>query len=157
MKIFSILLLSFLAFGVYAQETIPASAGEATGSGGTSSYTVGQIVYKTDVGTNGSVSNGVQQPYEISIVSVNEVEFAVDLLVYPNPTNEFVKLILDTERSRSVKTIYQLYDLSGKLIESKIISSNETKINMQSLKASTYFLKVEQNEKELKTFKIVKN
>ena len=53
-----------------AQEAIPATGGEASGSGGSASYTVGQVVYTTNVGTNGnSVAEGVQQPYEISVVT----------------------------------------------------------------------------------------
>ena len=37
-----------------AQEAVPASGGEAGGSGGSVSYTVGQVVYTTKTGTNGN-------------------------------------------------------------------------------------------------------
>ncbi|MFT5216444.1 MAG: hypothetical protein ACI83H_001567, partial [Glaciecola sp.] len=30
---------------IYSQQTIPATGGDATGSGGSSSYSVGQLVY----------------------------------------------------------------------------------------------------------------
>ena len=53
--------------GLHAQETVPATGGDATRAGGSSSYTLGQVVYTTNTGTNGSVAQGVQQPYEISI------------------------------------------------------------------------------------------
>ena len=53
--------------GLHAQENTTAAGGEATGSGGTASYSVGQVVYTTVTGTNGSVAQGVQHPYEISI------------------------------------------------------------------------------------------
>ncbi|MFT7299094.1 MAG: hypothetical protein ACI9WO_001916 [Sphingobacteriales bacterium] len=46
--------------GLQAQETVPATGGEATGNGGSSSYTVGQVVYTTNTGTNGSVAQGSQ-------------------------------------------------------------------------------------------------
>jgi hypothetical protein len=51
---------------VHAQESINASGGEATGSEGTVSYSVGQVFYSTfsDQG-NGSISEGVQQNLEI--------------------------------------------------------------------------------------------
>ena len=45
---------------MYSQETIPASGGAAIGSGGTSSYSVGQLVYTTNTGS-GTVTQGVQQ------------------------------------------------------------------------------------------------
>ena len=52
---------------------------------------------------------------------------------------------------------FQLYDISGKLIESrKIISRTET-IAMANLASATYFLKVTNNNNEVKTFKIIKN
>ncbi len=49
------------------QSTIPTTGSTASGSGGTATYTVGQITYKTFSGTNGTVAQGVQQPYEISV------------------------------------------------------------------------------------------
>ena len=59
--------------GLHAQESVNSSGGEATGTGGTASYSVGQVVYTTATGTNGSVAQGVQQPYEISTtVGINE-------------------------------------------------------------------------------------
>ena len=55
-----------------AQEGINVTGANASGSGGSASYTVGQMVYQTNTGTNGSVAEGVQQPYEISIVTAIE-------------------------------------------------------------------------------------
>ena len=49
------------SFCANAQDAIPATGGDATGSGGSASYTVGQIGYTTNTGTNGSVAEGVQQ------------------------------------------------------------------------------------------------
>lgn len=50
-----------------AQQTVPATGGIATGSGGTVSYTVGQAVYTTQTGSGGTITQGVQQPFEIWI------------------------------------------------------------------------------------------
>lgn len=52
----------------YAQQASTASGGNASGSGGSASYSVGQTAYTVSNG-NGSVSQGVQQPFEISIVT----------------------------------------------------------------------------------------
>ena len=70
----------------HGQTTATTSGGEASGSGGTATYTVGQVVYHTHSGTNGSVAEGVQQPYEISVVTGIE-ETAISLInisAYPN-------------------------------------------------------------------------
>ena len=82
-----------LITGLNAQETIPASGGEASGSGGSVSYTIGQLVYSTITGTNdNSIAQGVQQPYEISIVSgiAEADEINLKILAYPNPVTDFL-------------------------------------------------------------------
>ena len=59
-----ILFLLLLGFGLtaQAQQATTATGGDATGSGGSAAYSVGQIVYTTHTGTTGSVAQGVQQP-----------------------------------------------------------------------------------------------
>ncbi len=66
-----LVLLSFIASLSFslAQEVIPASGGNATGSGGSVSYSAGQVFYLTHEGTTGSVNEGAQQPYEISAIT----------------------------------------------------------------------------------------
>ena len=56
MKKLNLTLIFLCAFQLsYAQETVPSAGGNATGTGGTSSYTVGQLVYTTNASTSGSV------------------------------------------------------------------------------------------------------
>ena len=140
--------------GLHAQETIPATGGEAIGTGGTASYSVGQVVYTTNTGTNGSVAQGVQQPYEISTtVGINETSIILEMSVYPNPTNNYLTLKVED----NANLIYQLIDLQGKVIENKKVNSNSTTITMEALPKSTYFLTVTDNKNTVKTFKIIKN
>ncbi|NQY09263.1 MAG: T9SS type A sorting domain-containing protein [Flavobacteriales bacterium] len=139
-----------------AQETVPATGGEATGEGGTSSYSVGQITYTTDNGTNGSVAKGVQQPYEISIVTgIEATNINLELSVYPNPTTDRLTLAVKDTELNNLK--FQLYDLSGKLIQQDQLRDQSTQISMQSLSAGTYLLKVSDNTKTIKIFKIIRN
>jgi hypothetical protein len=145
-----------------AQNAIPASGGNASGSGGTASYSVGQVVYTTNTGTNGSVAQGVQQPYEISIVTGidNFLNINLSCKAYPNPAT--THLTLKTENTANENMSYLLYDISGKLLENKKVETNETTIYMEHRPAATYLLKVVQlkqdsSSKEIKTFKIVKN
>lgn len=156
--IFSSVLLIFIGLtGLHAQNAIPASGGNASGSGGSVSYTVGQIVYTKNTGTNGSSSQGVQQPYEISIITGLEAAKDINLIfsVYPNPTTDFLTLKLMNFDKENLS--YWLYSVSGNLIETKKILAVETQISMATLVSGTYFLKVVQGNKEVKTFKIIKN
>ena len=57
---------------MYAQETISISGGEAIGSEGSASYSVGQLVYTTIIGS-GSVIQNVQQNIELFTLSTPEL------------------------------------------------------------------------------------
>ena len=151
----SVLLLG-LGLTAQAQQATIATGGDAAGSGGKVAYSVGQIVYATNTGTTGSVAQGVQQAYEISIVlGINNHSINLELAAYPNPTTNYLKLNVGKAELSTLN--FQLYDISGKLIENrKIISSSET-IAMENLPNGIYFLKITNNNNEVKTFKIIKN
>ena len=158
-KLSALLLLGIGFNQVYAQQATTASGGDASGSGGSVAYSVGQIVYTTYTGSNGSVAQGVQQPYEISITTgLLETDIKLNLSAYPNPTTNYLMLQIDASASLSNQSMsYQLYDISGKLLESNTIVASSTTITMEALPTATYLLKVTQNNKEVKTFKIIKN
>ncbi len=140
-----------------AQESVNASGGDATGSGGTVTYSVGQVVYTTNTGTSGSVAQGVQQPYEISVVTGIEEAKDINLTVtaYPNPTTDYLTLSIGEFDISNVS--YQLYDMNGKLLQSEKVTGNQTSIVMSNLVPANYFVKVIQGNKEVKIFKIIKN
>ena len=149
------LIAFFASFTIHAQQTVDASGGDATGSGGSASYSVGQIVYTTHTGSNGSISQGVQQSYEIFTLS-NAALSTVNLVAttYPNPTSDYVVLAISDINLTDLT--YALYDIQGKPIAKAIISSKDTQIDMHSLSAGTYLLNVNQNNQKLKSFKIIK-
>ena len=78
-----------------------------------------------------------------------------DVMVYPNPSSD--KLTLDLGNIKLSLLSYQLNDASGKLIENKEISNAIETIDMNNLPCATYFLKVSNNNNEIKSFKIIKN
>jgi opacity protein-like surface antigen len=101
---------AFLAFSlstVSAQTRVNATGGNASGSGGSASYSVGQVAYQTKTGSSGSVAEGVQQPYEISVVSGIEKAIGISLSVsaYPNPTTDFLQLKVESEKARKANAI----------------------------------------------------
>ncbi len=59
----TLFILCYPVYSISAQEVISASGGNATGSGGSVSYSVGQLFFMTHTGADGSVAEGVQQPY----------------------------------------------------------------------------------------------
>lgn len=152
-------ILKFLIFSLTtlkAQQATTSSGGNSFGIGGTIAYSVGQIVYSTYNGSNGSVAQGTQQPYEISTISgIEDDHISLNIEAYPNPTSDFIILKIEDERFQDLS--YQIIDINGKLIENKKIVSTTENIPMENLKNATYFLKVTNINQEVKTFKIIKN
>jgi hypothetical protein len=157
LKLVAVLLLGLGPISLKAQLSVNATGGNASGSGGSVNYSVGQVANQTHTGSNGSVAEGVQQPYEISVVTVIEEAkgLSLSVMAYPNPTNENV--ILRIDKFELSKLSFQLYDMNEKLLQSEIITSNQTIIVMSNLVSATYFVKVIQGDKEVKTFKVIKN
>ena len=152
------LTLLLLGFGLtaQAQQATTAAGGDATGSGGSAAYSVGQIVYTTHTGTTGSVAQGVQQPYEISVeLGIENSFIELDVSAYPNPTTHYLTLHIGNTLSENLH--FELCDLGGKLMERRKINSNTETINMENLATATYFLKVSNANNQIKIFKIIKN
>jgi hypothetical protein len=149
----SVLLVTQLA---QSQEIIPASGGEATGSGGSASYTIGQVFYSTNTSTTGGVSQGVQQAFEFQTLSnPGLTTVKVTAVSYPNPTKDFITLKITDTAINNLR--YTLFDVNGKAIVSDVIATSSTQIQMKHLSTGAYVLKVSQKNKPLKTFKIIKN
>lgn len=141
---------------ILAQSNTVASGGEGTGSGGTLSYTVGQLDYIEATGSGGSANQGVQHPYEIFVLGIDDFEnIKVVAAVFPNPTINDVTLKISNQDFSQLS--FRLVDISGRLVAKKMIRSEQTFIEMKHLSTSTYFLGIFENQTLLKTFKIIKH
>lgn len=150
-------LFSFLFFlKANAQQSLNAAGGDATGSNGKISYSIGQIDYVSATGSNGSVSQGVQQPFEIFTLGTDDFpNIILQAIVYPNPTSSNINLIIENYSIDNLH--YNLYDIQGRSIANQKITQQGTNITMENLQSANYFLQVFDNNKTLKTFKIIKN
>lgn len=150
--IISTLLISFL---VQSQESLAISGGEASGSGGTSSYTLGQVFYTTTNTSTGSVGQGVQQSFELFTLSNPQLTTVhLEAVIYPNPSSDYV--VLNITDTALTDLSYVLVDIRGQVISNQKISSLDTQISLHGLSIGTYVLKVSKKNSELKMFKIIK-
>ena len=155
-KLIFMFLLSFALTGIKAQQGTTAAGGEASGTGGTVSYSVGQVSYSNITNSNGYINEGVQQPYEFFTVGIaTNNNITLSYTAYPNPTGAIVNLKIENESLENLS--YQLYDISGKLLMNQKITSNITSITMGSFASANYLLKITDNNKEVQTIKIIKN
>jgi hypothetical protein len=155
-KIGCFLIIVCWSASCFAQQAICASGGEAFGAGGAVNYTVGQVVYNNYTESTGTITQGVQQPYEIFIYTELEEAEAINLIcsAYPNPATDL--LLLNVENYDLKKLTYKLCDANGKTLEKKKITAKETSIKIENLISALYFLKIIDDQKEIKTFKIIK-
>ena len=151
----SALLILLSTAGLHAQETVLATGGDASGTGGTVAYSIGQVVYSTNTSTTGAVSQGVQQSYAILTVGINETALNISLSIFPNPTTEY--LTLQVKNYNNKKLSYQLFDIQGRLLGGKVITVSKTQINMSDFSIGTYLINVIQENKKVQAFKIIKS
>lgn len=148
----------FFGTQLIAQEGAVPAGGNASNNTGSITYSLGQLFYSTAIGSNGTAVQGVQQPNSITVVGQDPFPESVTLSfqTYPNPTTDWLYLKVEGwSENRAIN--YTLSDLSGKVITSNSVHEEETTIETSQLSPATYFLLVTVDNKESKTFKILKN
>jgi len=150
-----ILLMCTTATAIYAQQDADAAGGDATGTGGSASFSVGQVAYTYVSGSNGSSNQGVQQPYEFFVTGIDENKgISLSMTVFPNPTQTIVNLKIESQTMEGFS--FHLLDAAGRMISAQTINDALTVIPMQGLASGAYVLEVSNSGKTLKTFTIIK-
>ncbi len=140
---------------ICAQQTIAASGGNAAGSNGSSSYTVGQIAYHSYSSSAGSVNQGVQQAYEIMTLAASDTKsIEKNITLYPNPVKDV--LFVDFNQESYSNASYQLFDVQGKIIREGNLNQKKNELDLSILPQSVYIIRIIQENKQVKSFKIIK-
>ncbi len=88
-------------------------------------------------------------------ISENITDQSPKFYVCPNPATNHLNLKVENYETDNLS--YQLYNIKGTLLENRKIEDVETDIIVRNFNAGTYFLKVIDKQREIKTFKIIKN
>ena len=114
----------------FAQAALTASGGEAVGGGGSLSYTIGQVDYIQASGSGGTASQGVQQPFTITVLG-NDDFSSIELkaVVFPNPTTNYINLIISNVANESFS--HRLFNMNKRLISRHDIINQETTIPIE--------------------------
>ena len=157
LKVIFMLLPALGVANLQAQEVLSVSGSNATGAGGSSSYSVGQLVFSHKAGAAGSVTEGVQQPYEIQVITGLEDarDIALSFSAYPNPTINYLTLKADNVDLSDLR--YQLYNLNGQrmiVVESMMSPGNNTMDIPSGIPAGMYLLRIRSGER-VETIKLL--
>ncbi len=156
MKHISFLLFLCIPLLMSAQQGVMSAGGNASGEGGSVSYSFGQVFYRIGTGAGVSVAEGVQQPFEISVVtSIAEDDIKLLFSAYPNPVRDMLFLTTNNYETKGLQ--WQLYDFNGKLLKKGSIKDAQTAISMFGLDPAVYLLRIIDEHRVLKTFRILKN
>jgi hypothetical protein len=144
----------FPANALFAQQQILSANCDATGIGGTVTWSVGQVAYCAWSDATGFITEGVQQPYEIFITGFEESASTPQFIVFPNPTSGKVTLKIFDPGLKNIDAC--IYGMNGKRLLTVNVTSEETTIPMDDLRPATYFLNILEKDQTVKTYKIIK-
>lgn len=154
LKIFLICIFYSNILNAQQLEIVNSGGGFFEKTEGSITFSIGEVLIETYTHGELCFTQGFCQA-NIKVTAVEEITgLEYELLAYPNPTKNFI--ILKIVRNKFSNLKYFLFDVNGKLLESKDIISTETNIPFHFLMPSVYFLKIIENQVVVKTFKIIK-
>jgi hypothetical protein len=157
MKTKSLLILSFAFWAtiqIQAQNNTVSVGADAEGSNGSISYSIGQVVHTSASGINGSINQGVQQPYDYDVITGIE-HTEIELNLYPNPTLGQVNLSISDSRTQEYSL--SLFDATGRLLMQTLKLNELNSFSMESYAAGAYTLSVYKKDELIKSFRIIRN
>jgi hypothetical protein len=138
-----------------AQEIISAGGDCGKNSNGSVTFTVGEPISETFIGTTSILSQGFLQPDSALAWSIKDLSgLSYSITVIPNPAEDYI--LIEVKPLNNTILFYYLYDFEGKILFNEQIVNESTEISISHLVPSFYILKVTENRQIVKTLKIVK-
>lgn len=149
-----IAVLLFFSCSMYAQNIVSTNGGHFSSTNYQLSWTIGEPVIETGNSDNRMITQGMHQS-KLIVTSVKEIEgLQLTIIAYPNPAIDYVQLEVESTKDEGLD--YHFYGMDGSLLRKGRLTNNRVKITMQEYIPSTYLLNVVDNNRVLKTFKIIK-
>tara|TARA_B100001059_G_scaffold13036_1_gene10460 strand:- start:2256 stop:2702 length:447 start_codon:yes stop_codon:yes gene_type:complete len=144
MRTFLAFLFICFSFSSSAQELLGSA-----GASGSSNFSLGEFSINTLSDSSNSLTQGFQQT-KLSAVSIESTELLSDLILFPNPTNEYFKLQWGVDMESCTLIIS---DMFGKVIRNSPYKIGEN-YYVGDLAGGEYFLRAVFNEVDFKSFKV---
>lgn len=155
-----------LIFGLAAnaqsleRQVIASAGGFSTANGVSLSYTVGEPVIETAVSGSVILTQGFQQPDDITTSIKHVSNVSLNYTVFPNPTDDMI--FIELQSDIPVEVELSLYDITGRRIielDNKAMVNGQVReqMDLTQLAPANYILTMsEVGGKVLKTFKVQK-
>jgi hypothetical protein len=158
-KLIMISVFWIAAFSANAQTAAPqlvSSAGESfTNTVYNLDWSIGELVTETFTGSQNTLTQGFHQgTYTISSIEGNLVnEFKI--IAFPNPTTDLISIKIESSITENLR--FAVMDLTGKVLQTGEVINNNQQINFSNYSFGTYLVTISMNNKNVKTFQIIKN
>ena len=135
-------------------DAVPYSVNDSVITLAMTSKTFIESVLSVNVLSGAIVGNSLFIENTLCDTTINNIQNRISngISIYPNPTNKYIRISSDNNKSYQVK----LFDFKSNEILNIISAPNE-KISLSELERGIYLIKVIQNDKVLKTQKIILN
>jgi hypothetical protein len=100
---------------------------------------------------NGTIDAGIVYCVTSCGVNINDISDNNIINIYPNPMNDFATIELSNYQTAT----FELFDITGQLVESIYIEGNTALIKRENINAGLYFYTVKSEEKIIGKGKIV--
>ncbi|MCO4807473.1 MAG: T9SS type A sorting domain-containing protein [Flavobacteriales bacterium] len=139
--------LFVLGSTIQAQEVIASAGAEVESSGGSMSYTIGEMVVTSTINTEGALTQGYQQGF-LTPTAIDEIPAELELSLYPNPAADYIII-----ESKSLSDFEQItmYDMAGKLVWSQNGNSsvdNKITVDFTGHAAGNYIIRLADSDKD---------
>jgi hypothetical protein len=152
--ILTILLLA--ATTAIAQQVVASAGNSGTATDYTIDWTLGEPVIETISGSDFTLTQGMHQT-KLLVTAIDVLEIPeTKIRVYPNPTGDW--LIIEWIRSGPDEFRYELFDLAGRMMVTRVMQANPEMLEMGVFVPGLYLLRVVKSGSDYaKVFKIIRN
>jgi hypothetical protein len=147
------------AFAQSVKPEVIAPAGDYfTNTKNSMSWTLGECITETYSTKDNTLTQGFQQS-TYTITAINQLAYdGISVKAFPNPTTDFINVLVETTGSSQINCSVELFDIQGKLLMNQRLEDKSMQLDMSQFANGTYFLKVSDRGKTmLQNFKILKN
>ena len=150
--LFLVACLSILS--INGQQVIATQGSSSSNSAGSLDYTIGEVVVTFGSDDSTHLTQGFHQPV-IRVTNIETIDISFEVSIYPNPAVDHLNISF---KEINKGTRFDLYDAAGKLILTKLITSQLMVIPFSGYETGVYFLSFISSENRLlKTFKVQKS